>query len=163
MPVTGGPGGQPPKKPKLAQNLIELWNTSYFALRGVELVLFKGQQRRTKSQAAQTQRFFDTSDDDLESSSTDSSEWEGQYSRHHEERRKRRKERKAKRRAYTVYVACTSPAPLVQSVGYPMLMPPYGVPPPVGYPAFVPGPPGTFPMPYGGVPKTRSHGHGGGY
>ena len=171
LPVAGGPGGQPPRKPKLAQDLIELWNRSYFASRGVELVLFKGQQRRTKSQAAQTQRFFDTSDDDFESSSTDSSEWEGQYGRHHEERRKRRKERKAKRSAYTVYVACTNaPAHLgavPQSVGYPMPMPtPYAVPSPVGYPAFIPNPPGPYPMPYGapvGIPKTRSHGHSGGY
>lgn len=141
----------------------------------MELVLFKGQQRRTKSQAAKTQRFFDDSDESSDPSSTDSSDWEGSYGRtqdmHHEERRKRRRERKAKRRAYTVYVACINAAaavPLgsaVPPVGYPMHMASPYVVPPAGYPGFVP--PGVgYPMAYGppvGIPNTHSHGKGGGY
>lgn len=179
LPVAGGPSGGPPKRSKLAQDLIELWNTSYYAPRGVELVLFKGQQRRTKSLAAKAQSFFDSSDDSSDLGSTESSDWEGVYGRahsrndrRHEEKRMRRKEKKAKRKAYTVYIACiinAAAAPLgpavSQPVGFPMPMTaPYGVPPP-GYSAFVP--PGvTYPMPYGppvGIPKTRSHGHGSGY
>jgi hypothetical protein len=168
LPVAIGPGGRPPKKSKLAQDLIELWNTSYYAARGVELVLFKGQQRRTKSQAANTQRFFDDSDESSDSSSTESSDWEGSYGRtqdiHHEERRKRRRERKVKRRAYTVYVACVNAA-AIPPVGYAMHMASPYVVPPAGYPGFVP--PGVgYAMPYGppvGIPKTHSHGKGGGY
>jgi hypothetical protein len=172
LPVAGG--GRSPKKSKLAQDLIQLWNLSFFASRGVELVLFKGQHRRTKSQAAKTQRFFDSSDDDSDLSSTDSSDREGPYGRphdrHHEERRQRRMERKAKRSAFTVYVACINAAPLgppiPQTTGYPMPMTaPYGVSPPVGYPVFV-SPGVAYSMPYGppvGIPQTRSHGQGGGY
>lgn len=166
LPVAIEPGGRHPKKSKLAQDLIELWNTSFYAPRGVELVLFRGQQRRTKSQAAKTQRFFDDSDDSSNLSSTDSSDWEGHgraHEIHHEERRMRRREKKAKRRAYTVYVACVNAA-AVPPVGYPVHMASQYVVPPSGYPGFVP--PGVgYPMPYPpvGIPKTHSQGRGGGY
>ena len=36
-----------PKRTTLTADLIELWNTSFFFKRGVEIVLFKGRERRS--------------------------------------------------------------------------------------------------------------------
>lgn len=39
--------GHPPKKAALAADLLEIWNSSFFVPRGVELVLYKGRERRS--------------------------------------------------------------------------------------------------------------------
>ncbi|EKM59471.1 uncharacterized protein PHACADRAFT_249989 [Phanerochaete carnosa HHB-10118-sp] len=39
--------GRPPKRTTLTSDLIDLWNTSFFLKRGVELVLYKGRERRS--------------------------------------------------------------------------------------------------------------------
>ncbi|KAF5364368.1 hypothetical protein D9756_000792 [Leucocoprinus leucothites] len=39
--------GQPPRRTTLAADLVDLWNTSFFFPRGVEVVLYKGRQRRS--------------------------------------------------------------------------------------------------------------------
>lgn len=40
-------GGQPPKRSALIADLVDLWNSSFFLIRGVELVLYKGRERRS--------------------------------------------------------------------------------------------------------------------
>ncbi|KAI0347468.1 hypothetical protein BDW22DRAFT_531556 [Trametopsis cervina] len=39
--------GRPPKRTALTSDLVELWNTSFFLRRGVEVVLYKGRERRS--------------------------------------------------------------------------------------------------------------------
>ena len=39
--------GRPPKRTTLTSDLIELWNASFFERRGVEVVLYKGRERRS--------------------------------------------------------------------------------------------------------------------
>ncbi|KAF8076095.1 hypothetical protein FPV67DRAFT_397137 [Lyophyllum atratum] len=39
--------GQPPKRSALIADLVDLWNTSFFLIRGAELVLYKGRERRS--------------------------------------------------------------------------------------------------------------------
>ncbi|CCM03395.1 uncharacterized protein FIBRA_05525 [Fibroporia radiculosa] len=41
------PDGRPPKRSTLSADLIDLWNASFFLKRGVELVLYKGRERRS--------------------------------------------------------------------------------------------------------------------
>ncbi|KAI0303193.1 hypothetical protein BC826DRAFT_965764 [Russula brevipes] len=57
--------------------LIDLWNSSFFTPRGVEVVLFKGHERRSGPYAGQVERnlpgFGDDSDSDSSSLSSDSS------------------------------------------------------------------------------------------
>jgi hypothetical protein len=57
--------------------LIDLWNSSFFTPRGVEVVLFKGHERRSGPYAGQIERnlpgFGDDSDSDSSSLSSDSS------------------------------------------------------------------------------------------
>ncbi|KXN87939.1 hypothetical protein AN958_07949 [Leucoagaricus sp. SymC.cos] len=40
-------GGQPPRRTTLVADLVDLWNTSFFLSRGVEVVLYKGRERRS--------------------------------------------------------------------------------------------------------------------
>jgi len=97
----------------------------FFGPRGVELVLYKGRERRTGPQAGQLDSELDDSDDFSSSSSSDSDHGHpagGHYGRppvemsdsrrrrneEKQERRRRRKEKKARRKAkakgYSVYV-----------------------------------------------------------
>ncbi|KAI9067660.1 hypothetical protein FKP32DRAFT_1672946 [Trametes sanguinea] len=39
--------GRPPKRSSLAADVIDLWNVSFFKPRGVEMVLYKGRERRS--------------------------------------------------------------------------------------------------------------------
>jgi len=39
--------GRPPKRTTLTADLVDLWNASFFMRRGVELVLYKGRERRS--------------------------------------------------------------------------------------------------------------------
>lgn len=71
----------------MAADLIELWNNSFFAQRGVEVVLFKGHERRSGPWIGQVERnlpgFGDGSDDDSSSSvsASDSDSSDGKYAR----------------------------------------------------------------------------------
>jgi Domain of unknown function (DUF4646) len=127
LPVGGlGRDGRAPKPSALSADLINLWNISFFAPRGVELILYKGRERRTGPHAGQLDSELTDSDDSSSSSSSDSSHGNpagGHYGRppvemsdsrrrRHEEKqekRRRRKEKKARRKAkskgYSVYVA----------------------------------------------------------
>ena len=48
MPVPQySPDGRPPKRSTLAADMIDLWNQSFFYQRGVEMILYKGRERRS--------------------------------------------------------------------------------------------------------------------
>lgn len=48
MPVPQySPDGRPPKRSTLAADVVDLWNSSFFRMRGVEMVLYKGRERRS--------------------------------------------------------------------------------------------------------------------
>jgi len=146
----------------------------FFGPRGVELVLYKGRERRTGPHAGQLDSELVDSDD-LSSSSSSTSEYGnpagGHYGRppvemsdarrRHEEkqeRRRRRKEKKARRKAkakgYSVYVTYL-PLGNPNSYGKGMMAGSYNNPaiqnkPPAGYGAM-------------NVPQSRSQGYGTGY
>lgn len=190
LPVAGfGKDGQPPRRSTLAADLIELWNASFFLTRGVELVLYKGKERRTGPQAGQIDTRLPSYDDDSSSSGSSSESdpldygnrmadpygrpmvgqndpQEANRRRYDEklERRRRRKEKKARRKAKArdkTYSVYIA----CLSRGPPV---PYGTRPVAqgGY-----GSNSTAPAAYGapgygapvGIPTTRSHGYGGGY
>ena len=70
----------------VAADLIELWNNSFFAQRGAEVVLFKGHERRSGPWTGQVERnlpgFGDGSDSDSSSSvSSGSDSSDGKYAR----------------------------------------------------------------------------------
>jgi len=178
-----GPDG-PPRKSKLAQDLIELWNTSFFLSRGVELVLFKGKDRRTRSHSGLVHPHSYGDDDDSDSSMTsDSSEFEksafGSYDRQDDRRKrhddkKRRKERRRRAKPYSVFMAYVrgSHNTGVSPRGFPAPMPGgapgYQAPIAYGTPqmGYAPPPAAAYVSPYNpamGIPTTRSRGSGGGY
>ncbi|KAF8211394.1 hypothetical protein K438DRAFT_1807233 [Mycena galopus ATCC 62051] len=120
--------GRPQKKTSLAAELIDMWNISFFFPRGVEVVLYKGRERRTGPSAGVVD--IQLYDEDEESSSSSSSsedsdsdsgkypptmygqqQWAGQHGsmaqvveqRHRRremkaEKKRRRKEKKARRK-----------------------------------------------------------------
>lgn len=66
-----------PKQSTLAADLIDLWNSSFFLVRGVEVVLYKGRQRRSGPNAGVIDRHLPTygpDDSYSDLSSTDSSD-----------------------------------------------------------------------------------------
>lgn len=63
--------GRAPKRTTLTADLIDLWNTSFFLKRGVEVVLFKGRERRS-GRGAGTVELHLPGFDDLASYSDDS-------------------------------------------------------------------------------------------
>jgi len=69
-------GGRTPKRATLAADLIDTWNKSFFVARGVEVVLYKGRERRSGANAGTIDRTIPMADgnDSLSSSSTSSSE-----------------------------------------------------------------------------------------
>jgi hypothetical protein len=69
-------GGRAPKRSTLAADLVDLWNSSFFLARGVEVVLYKGRERRSGPNAGVIDKHLSTYDaDDSDSdSSTDSSD-----------------------------------------------------------------------------------------
>ncbi|KAF9471836.1 hypothetical protein BDN70DRAFT_938634 [Pholiota conissans] len=120
-------GKEQPRRSTLAADLIDLWNASFFFNRGVEMILYKGKERRTGRQAGLIDHHlpdYDDEDDYSSSSDCSTSDSEREYNRvsgpygrttsnqmmelqearrrRHEEkkeRRRRRKEKKARRRA----------------------------------------------------------------
>lgn len=66
------PSGQQPKRSGLIKELVELWNTAFFRVRGVELVLYKGRERKTGPQAGVVDKnlpYLEAADDYISSSS----------------------------------------------------------------------------------------------
>jgi hypothetical protein len=57
----------------VAAELVDLWNTSFFASRGVEVILFKGHERRSGSYVGQIERNLPGFDSDSDSSGSLSS------------------------------------------------------------------------------------------
>ena len=57
---------------QVTAELIGLWNNSFFAQRGVEIVLFKGHERRSGPWAGQVERNLPGFGDDSDSDSSDS-------------------------------------------------------------------------------------------
>jgi hypothetical protein len=46
IPESAKQDGRGPKRSVVATDLVELWNTSFFIPRGVELIIYKGRERR---------------------------------------------------------------------------------------------------------------------
>ncbi|KAJ7937330.1 hypothetical protein B0H13DRAFT_209133 [Mycena leptocephala] len=65
--------GRTQKKTTLAADLIDLWNISFFFPRGVEVVLYKGRERRSGPSAGLVDIHLPTYDENDESSSSSSS------------------------------------------------------------------------------------------
>jgi hypothetical protein len=57
-------GGRVPKRSTLAADLVDLWNSSFFLARGVEVVLYKGRERRSGPNAGLIDRQLPTYDAD---------------------------------------------------------------------------------------------------
>jgi hypothetical protein len=75
LPVPDLPRDTRPQNANLVADLVDLWNASFFLNRGVELVLYRGRERRTGQRAGTVEREIpdiDETDDDL--SLTDSEE-----------------------------------------------------------------------------------------
>ncbi|KAJ6461461.1 hypothetical protein C8R45DRAFT_533666 [Mycena sanguinolenta] len=118
LPVPGGPH----KKTRLAAELIDLWNTAFFFHRGVEVVLYKGRQRRTGPSAGliDIQLYDEDTDSTVSSSSPkDSDSDSGPYppvaymdGEKNPERKRRRKEKEARRKqkareeGFALYLSC---------------------------------------------------------
>ena len=74
--------GRAPKRTTLTADLIDLWNTSFFLKRGVEVVLFKGRERRSGRNVGSVElhlpgfddlaSYSDDSEDESDSSEDDS-------------------------------------------------------------------------------------------
>ncbi|KAJ7047658.1 hypothetical protein C8F04DRAFT_16395 [Mycena alexandri] len=64
--------GRAQKKTTLAADLIDLWNFSFFFSRGVEVVLYKGRERRSGPSAGLVDIHYDENDDESSSSSSSS-------------------------------------------------------------------------------------------
>jgi len=171
-----GKDGQPPRRSTLAADLVELWNTSFFHPRGVELILYKGNERRTGAQAGQITHRLPRYDEDSSHSSdsgfSDHNDRGGPYGRssyeqeearrrnqeEKQERRKHRKEKRARKKAktYSLYISCLSKGAPGTYVGGPSAMSMPG-----GYGAAAGAPGGYSSPPYGvpeGISTARSHG-----
>lgn len=132
-----------PRRSTLAVDLINLWNNSFFFNRGVELMLYKGRERRTGPQTGYIDNrltLYDDESSSLDSSSNSERDYnrasgpygrpgnnqtaEMQEAKHRryeekEDRRRRKARRKAKARdkTYTVYISCSARGPPLPS-GY---------------------------------------------
>ena len=118
----------------LVADLIDLWNSSFFITRRVEVVLFKGRERRSGANAGTVDYNLPGLRPDASSSSSSSSDSGSEsdrytgYSRgadltesrrrHKEEKRRRKKEKKLRRkakeleRAYVLYLTYVHPRDL---------------------------------------------------
>ncbi|KAG9317645.1 hypothetical protein JVU11DRAFT_1856 [Chiua virens] len=135
MPLPEFARGPPPKRSTLVADLIDLWNSSFFLTRRVEIVLFKGRERRSGANAGAIDYNLpgihpDYSSDDS-SSEESSSESDGdRYTgygrgvdmtesrrrrREKEEKRRRKKEKKLRKKAkelektYALYLTYLHP------------------------------------------------------
>ncbi|KIM45863.1 hypothetical protein M413DRAFT_295866 [Hebeloma cylindrosporum] len=177
VPSTGR-DGQPPRRSTLAADLVELWNTSFFHPRGVELILYKGNERRTGPQAGQIEHRLPRYEEDSSPSHSSDSGFsdhdgrggpygrsgyeQGEARRRHQEdkqeRRRRRREKRARKKAktYSLYISCLSKGAPGAYVGGPSAM---SMPGGYGVAASAPGGYGSpmYRVPEG-IPTARSHG-----
>jgi hypothetical protein len=66
-------GGVPPKRSSLVADLINLWNDSFFRARRVEVVLYKGRERRSGAHIGTLDKNLPMPDLDSDTESSDSS------------------------------------------------------------------------------------------
>ncbi|KAI3596792.1 hypothetical protein WG66_016389 [Moniliophthora roreri] len=64
LPVPAAASNRPPKRTTVTATLVDLWNGSFFNRRGVELVLYKGRERRSGAQAGTVDVHLPLQDDD---------------------------------------------------------------------------------------------------
>lgn len=108
MPIPEFSRGPLPKRSTLVADLIDLWNSSFFLTRRVEVVLFKGHERRSGANAGTIDYNLpglgpDSSDDSSSSSASDSESEPDRYAGYGRgvdlaESRRRRKEKKEEKR-----------------------------------------------------------------
>ncbi|KAI0723020.1 hypothetical protein C8Q76DRAFT_691598 [Earliella scabrosa] len=129
--------GRPPKRSTLTADMIDLWNASFFLPRGVEMILYKGRERRSGRYAGTVDMHlpgFDRVDVSSPSESDDSEDeyddrdryrYGGAYGRsdgdararreRKQERKKRKMEKKIRKRtkelerSYAIYLQCVPP------------------------------------------------------
>lgn len=109
-----------PKRSTAAIGLVEHWNTSFFHARGVELLIYKGRERKNGEHAGRIDMDLPGFDITIDDSSSDSTEWEPQTAEAHDsrtrketkrrdeevERRLRALELRGKYAVYAVYLTC---------------------------------------------------------
>ena len=74
IPESAKQDGRPPKRSVVATDLVELWNTSFFIPRGVEIIIYKGRERRNGKYAGRVDTMlqgFNLTVDDITDSSSD--------------------------------------------------------------------------------------------
>lgn len=77
IPEAAKQAGRAPKRSTVASDLVELWNTSFFIPRGVELIVYKGRERRNGQYAGRLDTNlpgFNLTVDDITDSSSQLSE-----------------------------------------------------------------------------------------
>ncbi|KAG8218828.1 hypothetical protein J3R82DRAFT_4506 [Butyriboletus roseoflavus] len=135
MPIPEFTRGPLPKRSTLIADLIDLWNSSFFLTRRVEVVLFKGHERRSGANVGTIDfnlpGLNPDSDDDSSSSTSDSESEPDRYAGYgrgvdlaesrrrrkekKEEKRRRRREKKLRKKAkelektYTLYLTYVYP------------------------------------------------------
>ena len=132
MPIPEFSRGPPPKRSTLIADLIDLWNTSFFITRRVEVVLFKGRERRSGASAGTIDYNLPGlqpgyASDSSSSSTSDSESEPHRYAgyghgadaesrrRRKEEKRRRKKEKKLRKKAkelektYALYLTYVHP------------------------------------------------------
>lgn len=142
MPIPEFSRGPAPKRSTLVADLIDLWNSSFFLTRRVEVVLYKGRERRSGANAGSIDYNLpgftpEYSGDSSSLSTTDTESEPDRYPgygrgvdltetkrRHKEEKRRRRKEKKLRRKAkelekaYTVFLTYVHPRDVPGPQGY---------------------------------------------
>jgi len=127
-------GSAPPRRSNMIADLIDLWNNSFFLHRRIEVLLYKGRERRSGPHAGIVDNHLPhydsdgSSDSSDSSSSTESGSEDDRYPaygrdltesarrrREKEEKKRRKKEKKAKKKAkerekrYAIYVTYVPP------------------------------------------------------
>ena len=74
IPESAKQDGRPPKRSVVATDLVELWNSSFFIPRGVEVIVYKGRERRNGKYAGRVDTNlsgFDLTAEDITDSSSE--------------------------------------------------------------------------------------------
>jgi len=83
IPESAKQDGRAPKRAVMATDLVELWNASFFTPRGIELIIYKGRERRNGRYAGRVDTdlpgFDITADDISDSSGLDEQDSEEDY------------------------------------------------------------------------------------
>jgi hypothetical protein len=108
--------GRVPKRTTLTADLIDLWNTSFFLKRGVEVVLFKGRERRSGRNAGAVELHLPGFDDTPLSDESESESESSDDDDDHDDRYRHSayggvygadlQEEKEAERKYALYVTC---------------------------------------------------------